>query len=339
VCPGENLIQGNRILFNEDFFGALLNKAGKGGGIFIGGNVAGGTGSGNVTVNANLIQGNLAGAGSGGGIHVFAANGEDLKDYPGQPANWYRIKIFNNMIVNNVAAHSGGGVYMQDVLRGYILQNTIINNDSTATSSLSFEAGVADSTPQGAGVVTAVHSQALQLILDTSGPTELDYSNPVLVNNIIRHNRSWYNDASLNEGAGGLAPNPLGDYWDLYVPPGPSMTRHLTPVHCFLTDQIDPNTGYDYGAPPANFYTDPLVVNEYVNILETTTIIDEGGNNIAVRYTPLLPAQGNYHIQVTSPARDNGQSVVSYGFSPLSFDFDGQTRNISMPDVGADEYH
>jgi len=337
VCPGENLIQGNKILFNEDFFGALLNKAGKGGGIFIGGNVAGGTGSGNVTVNANLIQGNLAGAGSGGGIHVFAANGEDLKDFPGEPSNWYRIKIFNNMIVNNVAAHSGAGIYMQDVLRGYILQNTIINNDSTATSSLSFEAGAADSTPQGAGVVTALNSQALQTILETSGPTEPDYSNPVLVNNLIWHNRSWYNDATLNDGAGGLAPNPAGDgYWDLQVSGTAGLVRNLAPAKCFLTQQIDPNTGYDYGSN--NFYTDPLVVDSYVNILETTSIIDEGGNNIAVRYTPLLPAQGNYHIQATSPARDNGQSVVSYGFAPLSFDFDGQSRNISMPDVGADEY-
>ena len=340
VCPGENLIQGNRILFNEDFFGALLNKAGKGGGIFIGGNVAGGTGSGNVTVNANLIQGNLAGAGSGGGIHVFAANGEDLKDYPGQPANWYRIKIFNNMIVNNVAAHSGAGIFMQDVVRGYILQNTIINNDSTATSSLSFEVGATDSTPQGAGVVTAMNSQALQTILETAGPTEPDYSNPVLVNNLIWHNRSWYNDATLNGGAGGLAPNPAGDgYWDLQVSGTAGLVRNLAPAKCFLTQQLDPNTGHDYGAPPANFYTDPLVVESYVNILETTTVIDEGGNNVAVRYTPLLPAQGNYHIQATSPAIDNGQSVVSYGFSPLSFDFDGQTRNISMPDVGADEYH
>lgn len=121
VCPGENLIQGNRILFNECYFRGLQNRAGKGGGIFIGGNVAGGTGSGNVTVNANLIQGNLAGSGSGGGIHVFAANAEDLKDFPNQPNNWYGIKIFNNMIVNNVSAHSGAGIFMQDVVRGYIL--------------------------------------------------------------------------------------------------------------------------------------------------------------------------------------------------------------------------
>ena len=95
-----------------------------------------------------------------------------MKDFPGQPDNWYKIKIFNNMIVNNVAANKGAGIFMQDVLRGYILQNTIINNDSTATSSLSFQAGAANSTPQASGVVTAVNSDALQLILATSGPTE-----------------------------------------------------------------------------------------------------------------------------------------------------------------------
>jgi len=337
LCPGENVIRENRILFNEDHFGALLNKAGKGGGIFIGGDVAGGTGSGNVTVNSNLIQGNLAGAGSGGGIHVFAANGEDLKDFPGQPANWYRIKIFNNMIVNNVAAHSGAGIFMQDVVRGYILQNTIMNNDSTATSSLSFAPGAANSTPQASGVVTEVNSQALQLILDTSGPSEPDFSNPVLVNNIIYHNRSSYNDASLNEGAGGLAPNPNGEFWDVYVPPGENNMRHLSPVGCFLSQQVDPNTGYDYGSN--NFYVDPMVVDPYYNENGETTVIDEGGNNIAIRFEPLMPAQGNYHIQAASPAINSGQSVVPYGFAPLSFDFDGQSRNTSMPDVGADEYH
>ena len=337
VCPGENVIRYNKILFNENYFGAILNNAGNGGGIYIGGNAAGGTGSGNVTVNANWIQGNLAGAGSGAGICVFAANGEDLKDFPLLPANWYKIKIFNNMIVNNVAGYKGAGIYMQDVLRGYVLQNTIINNDSTATSQLAFEAGAANSTPQASGVVTAVNSQALQLILATSGPTEPDYSNPVLVNNLIWHNRSGYNNASLNNGAGGLAPNPKGIFWDVYVPPGENNTRHLNPVRCFLSQQVDPNTGYDYGTN--NFYVDPLVVDSYFNTYESTTVVDEGGNNISVRYKPLMPAQGNYHIQAASPARDAGQSVVSYGFTPLGWDFDGQTRNTAMPDVGADEYH
>ena len=284
------------------------------------GNAAGGTGTGNVTVNANLIQGNMAGSGSGGGICVFAANGEDLKDFPLEPANWYKIKIFNNMIVNNVAGYKGGGIFMQDVLRGYILQNTIINNDSTATSQLAFQAGAANSTPQASGVVTDVNSDALQLILATSGPTEPDYSNPVLVNNLIWHNRSGYNNASLNNGAGGLAPNPKGLYWDVYVPPGQSMTRHLTPVRCFLSHQMDPNTGYDYGTN--NFYVDPMVVDSYVNTFESTTVVDEGGQqHIHPLFEPLMPAQGNYHIQAGSPARDSGQERGVLRFYALAARF------------------
>ncbi|MCF8120659.1 MAG: hypothetical protein K9L83_10660 [Deltaproteobacteria bacterium] len=336
ICPGENVIRDNKILYNENFFGALLNQAGDGGGIYIGGNAAGGTGTGNVTVDGNWIQGNLTGSGSGGGIHVFAANGEDLKDYPGEPNNWYRIKIFNNLIVNNVSAHSGAGIYLQDVVKSYIFHNTIMNNDSTATSSLSFEAGAADSTPQGSGLVADVHSQALQTILETSGPTEPDYSNPVLMNNIIWHNRSWFNDASLNNGAGGLAANPRGLYWDVYVPSGESVTRRLTPVGCFLSDQLDPHTGYDYG--DANFYMDPLVVAPYTHTGGITTIVDEGGNNIAIQFAPLMPPQGDYHIQFMSPARDNGQSVLRYGFDSLRFDFDKDARNLGAPDIGADQY-
>ncbi len=64
---GNNIIRHNKVLFNENFFGAVLNLAGEGGGIFIGDDVVGGTGTGNVTVDGNLIQGNLAGAGHGGG--------------------------------------------------------------------------------------------------------------------------------------------------------------------------------------------------------------------------------------------------------------------------------
>ena len=69
-----------RYLYNEVFFGGAVG--GEAGGIFIGGvpGVAGAltAGAGNVTVNANLIQGNLAGAGKGGGIRVNALNGLDV---------------------------------------------------------------------------------------------------------------------------------------------------------------------------------------------------------------------------------------------------------------------
>ena len=54
-CPGNNIIRNNRILFNENFFGAILAQAGDGGGIHIGGDVAGGIGAGNVTILGCLL--------------------------------------------------------------------------------------------------------------------------------------------------------------------------------------------------------------------------------------------------------------------------------------------
>ena len=79
---GTGLILKNRILFNEVFFGALLNLAGDGGGIFVGDTVAGVEGTGNVIIDANLIQGNLTGAGSGAGIRAFAVNAADVAAAP-----------------------------------------------------------------------------------------------------------------------------------------------------------------------------------------------------------------------------------------------------------------
>jgi hypothetical protein len=46
LVPGNNVIRNNRILFNENFFNAILARAGDGGGIHIGGDVVGGTGAG-----------------------------------------------------------------------------------------------------------------------------------------------------------------------------------------------------------------------------------------------------------------------------------------------------
>ncbi len=55
-----------------------------------------------MTVDANLIQGNLAGAGDGGGIKVLWSLPADL------------MRIANNFIVNNVAGLAGGGIALQD---------------------------------------------------------------------------------------------------------------------------------------------------------------------------------------------------------------------------------
>ncbi len=68
------VIDRNQILFNEVQFGGLLEGAGDGAGIYLGGEIVGGEGAGDVTISNNLIQGNLTGSGYGGGIMTFAFN-------------------------------------------------------------------------------------------------------------------------------------------------------------------------------------------------------------------------------------------------------------------------
>jgi hypothetical protein len=322
---GNNIIRKNKILFNEVFFGALLNLAGDGGGIFVGDTVAGVEGTGNVTIDSNLIQGNLIGAGSGAGIRAFAVNAQDVAAAPADDTNWYRLNIVNNIIVNNVAAVAGAGISLQDVLRANIINNTIANNDSTATGSLAFAAGAPNSTPQPAGVVTGAHSSALQALITLPG--EPTFSSPVLVNNIIWHNRSFFNNASLNGGAGGLSPDPAGPYWDLGVINAVGTPPTLNPDDCILSTLSSHGKNYNDGT---NIAATPGFVLNYSNVLETATVIDEGGNNINVRFTPLDPAAGNYHITAASPAVNQGRSTGA----PLT-DYDGDSRFIV--DIGADE--
>jgi len=329
---GNNVIQKNRILFNEVFFGGLLAIAGDGAGIYIGGEVAGGMGSGSVTINGNLIQGNMSGAGKGGGIRAFAVNADDVRTWPAVEANWYRLNIFNNIIVNNIAGHSGGGISLQDVAMANIVNNTVANNDSTATSALAFEAGQADSTPQPAGIVSAVHSSILQDLL--SGEV---YSNPLLVNNIIWHNRSFFNDASVVNVGGGLSANPAGLYWDTHVLGSVSSTDpHLIPEFSILSSLINPATGFTYAVSNSNvapgFYVD------YFNFIEATTVVDEGGNAINLRFTPIRTLGSDYHIG-TGQAWNNGSDLPLLDFAELGTDFDGEPRpfDTNPSDIGADE--
>jgi hypothetical protein len=140
-----------------------------------------------------------------------------------------------------------------------------------------------------------------------------------MINNIIWHNRSFFNDANLNGGAGGLAPNPAGQYWDLGVVNAVGVPPVLTSASSILSTGADP--GFVLG---------------YTNALVTASVIDEGGNNINVGFTPLNPAAGNYHVAATSPAVNAGSNAASVP----STDFDGDYRPRSAAnrtDIGADE--
>ncbi len=338
--PG-GLIANNVIAFNETYYGVPAGGvavSGDGAGIFLAGEIAAGTGlsegAGSVTVANNLIQGNLAGTGHGGGIRAAGFNGADV-EASGNQNNWYRLNIFNNIIVNNVAGYSGGGISLQDATRVYIQNNTIAWNDSTATALAAFTTDPDLSTPQGAGLVTHTHSTAL-MAARTPAISQA-YCDPVLENNILFHNRSFqYSTAS----GGSLVPDPVGPasgwvYNDLQVAEGGGLLLH--PTYCVLS----PGTvGYGPVGTTHNVKVNPLFLDQYINDLATAKVIDEAGNNISVRSSPISLFKlngtplGNYHIVAGSPAIGAGLNLASV--SALSRDFDGQTRSAVF-DIGADQ--
>jgi hypothetical protein len=91
-----------------------------------------------LVINANLIMGNAAESGSGGGLRFQDINGSDVITFPAQPLKWYQVTVTNNIITNNVAGWDGGGISMQDSIGVNIINNTIASNDTTASAGVLF---------------------------------------------------------------------------------------------------------------------------------------------------------------------------------------------------------
>ncbi|MGF6604340.1 hypothetical protein P3T23_009095 [Paraburkholderia sp. GAS448] len=199
----------NQILFNQSW---QQSAAVHGGGIDIEGDLTSATtlsnGTGNITIDSNLIVGNFAQAGHGGGIRLQQVNGNDVVSNPKNPAKWYRATVTNNIIANNVAGWAGGGVSLVDTLNAGIHENTIASNDSAAIVGALFATGGRGPTtayPSPAGISTEMTSPALLASLPTAASAGVPasatkahnaYSNPALFNDIVWHNRSFFVDAS-----------------------------------------------------------------------------------------------------------------------------------------------
>ena len=186
-------IDHNRIYNNQSYD--------EGGGIMIAGQLPTdpsilSPGSGAVTISFNLIQANLAND-DGGGIRFLMAG-----NFP--------MNVFNNMIVNNVSTHEGGGIALDDAPKVRIYNNTIMKNVTTATAATS------DGQPAPAGLSTGTNSALLQATLPAGSPA---FSNPLLFNNIFWDNRAGTRNlgavAVTGIGAEGDA-TPV-NYWDIGV--------------------------------------------------------------------------------------------------------------------------
>jgi hypothetical protein len=377
------LIKDNVIIFNQSF---KQQNSVSGGGIFIGGAPAvtqpgaapvalttPSPGTGKITIDANLIQGNNAGAGSGGGINVSSVNGREVTP-SATKKTLNSLTITNNIIVNNVAGFAGGGIVLADAVRVNLVNNTIAHNDSSATSGDAFCSatpipGVAcvESTPQPAGVVSLGHSPSLANAIANSSLSAKDkaklgaFSNPSFVNNIVWENRSFF--FRINQDPA-LAPYELiySGITDLAVV---GAVGRIEPISSLLT--VVPDIVVDNGnqvsegnniGPNLDPATTPAFVNDYVNggigqtvkQIELTTLLgvqpafDEGGNFIDLRFGPLsltlpriagtIDLGSNYHLTSASSAIASGDSSV---LGDIINDIDNDARSEPI-DIGADQY-
>jgi hypothetical protein len=329
-------IADNIVAFNQSFnqgnnvHGAGITVIGKPG-------LEGGAtdGAGNVVIEGNLAQGNLAGAGHGGGIYLGLVNGIDVQANPGDSSLWYGVDIFDNIIVNNVTGWTGAGIGLADAAKVRIVNNTIAYNDATATVGNVFDPVLNTSTAQpGAGIVSLPHSATLAV---ASGQA---FTDPDLLNNIVWQNRSfsWTADLTTTPATFSLVLDPTLN--DVAVLGGAGT---LNPLSSILTD----TTGFD----ASNFSIDPEFVSHYVNTDRSQTIIqqevtinfpgtaaafDEGGNFVDLHFGP-LSLVGDYHLRTTSPAIDAGVDLI-VTIPALADDFDGDIRpGGATVDIGADE--
>ena len=294
-------IRDNKVLYNQSFNQAVTVS---GGGVFVGGEPVIvefieldnpnqlSTGSGSVDIRDNLIQGNSAAAGHGGGIRTQYVNGWDI-GITGDRPKWYRIRILDNVIVNNHTGWAGGGISLHNTVKGVLRRNTVAHNDSTATVGGLIVNNL--SAKQPAGIATEPHSIALAAAIAQydGNNTDRDWSTPAMGNpndNIVVENRSFNyevvgGDARLSPI---LAQANVGDcdaravYWDYDA-------------------RILSHRAVDSGVAGGPTGADPGFVAPYCNggrTLASPTpgpmfalpALDEGGNAwIDVRFGPLTP--------------------------------------------------
>ena len=313
----------NRIWFNSSYD--------EGGGIMIAGELPAtpttlSPGTGRVTIDANVIQANLAND-DGGGIRLLQVTGSNVNTKAQAEAQ--AITISNNEIASNVSAHEGGGIALDDAPFVNVVTDTIANNVTTATAVTS------DGTAAPAGLSTATNSDPLNAQLakfDTSPqPNSIatlvatTYSKPTLLNDVF-----WDNRAGNFDGSGGVcgigstscSSDPTGvNNWDMGV--ADNSSAMLSPTHSVIQDgtQVGPDAS---GAPLNNVQSDPGFKLPYlvdVNVLASRAY---PAFRQAIIIAQILPPSlmGDYHLLGnTSPAYGLGATgtTVNWGvFHPAS---------------------
>ncbi|WP_343965109.1 hypothetical protein [Kribbella koreensis] len=319
----------NRIWFNASYD--------EGGGVMIAGELpatptALSPGTGPVTIEGNTIQANLAND-DGGGIRLLQTSGSHISRSDPQT-----ILIADNTIADNVSAHEGGGVAIDDSAFVNFVNNTVTKNLTTATAVTS------NGDPAPAGLSTAANSDPLQARLrNTSlfpGSQTLantTFSKPTLLNDVFWDNRAGNFSGGWVYGIGGKLPDGTDNTvnsWDMGAADVPGAL--LTPTHSVLQDE----TG---SAPdPSNSLVDPGFVSPYEVSVNILAVRSYPAFREAAIVAQLLPPNlmGDFHLATATPASSarglgaastvvrwgTPTSGFSYTVSAHSPDIDGQPR-------------
>jgi large repetitive protein len=254
-----------------------------------------GDGSGAVDVDRNVLSGNYTGD-DGGGIFVL-----DALDQP--------VNIRNNIIADNGSADLGGAIMLDDSSKVAIVNNTVANNVSTASSENS------DGNAHGAGLTSEANDQALwqndprYVAQYPNAATRPDFANPVaLFNNIF-----WDNNAYTLDQPGPGATLVDQGFLDFEIHGTTRAADTFTPRYSDLTNSqiLGPN-GVQHAVPAGqgNISANPAFVNPIGVAAELTVTGSRLDPQVAaVTITggdPPVGLTSDYHVTAASPAVDRG---------------------------------
>ncbi len=260
----------------------------------------------------------------------------------------FPMNVYNNMIVNNVSTHEGGGIALDDAPNVRVYNNTIMKNVTTATAVTS------NGQPAPAGLSTGANSALLQATLPRAGVAAC-FSNPLLFNNIFWDNRAGTRVLRHRDRASARPGDatPI-NHWDLGVADGSgSCWPRRTPSSSRTPGRIPYTT-----SPATNSAADPLVVVAYDTALTFAPWRTNPNFVGAILVAADLPPRvlGDYHLSgISSPAYNTGavsKAVPLYQQPPATLS--APTADIDSPagpptppaarpasgafDMGADEF-